>query len=136
MAVALDGNQKVLDEARELSGSGLDKLCWIYKSWAESSVTDFGRSIVLMEAHTLSEASRQKHKEMLRLVLNGIEDLIQEGMDDGSIRTCHPAVVTLALMGLFQSPARWYREEGPLSIDEITTELLTLLEQGLANTAK
>jgi len=135
LALALENNRRLLAEVDELPGSGLDKLRYVFQRWPESVIVDFGRSMVLIDMYTLTEKSRRQHQEVQRLVLRGIETIIQEGIDDGSIRDCNPAVMTLSLMGLFNSPAHWYREEGPLSIEEITTELMALMERGVATVA-
>ena len=71
---------------------------------------------------------------MHRKILRRIETLIREGIDDGSIRDCNPAVMALGLMGVFNSPARWYRSEGPLSLDNAVGQLVELMEHGVAPT--
>ncbi len=132
---ALEDNHRLLAKVDCLPGSGMDKLRYVFERWPKSVVIDFGRSIVLFDLRVLSDESRQQHWTNQRLLLRGIEAIIQEGIDDGSIRVCNPAVMTLSLIGLFNSPAHWYREDGPLSIEQITTELINLVERGMINEA-
>jgi AcrR family transcriptional regulator len=121
----------VMDRALEFDGNGLQKLRFGFGQWAAFVATDFGRAMVLINLNSLSEESRESHLETQRLLLHRTEQIIREGIADGSIRTCNPTVVTLGLMGLFSSPARWFREDGPLKIEEAVDELLGLMATGL-----
>jgi len=114
--------------------NGRDKLRRVFELWAANATTDFGRAVVLIERFALSEQSLEKYLEVHRKILRRIETLIREGIDDGSIRDCNPAVMALGLMGVFNSPARWYRSEGPLSLDNAVGQLVELMEHGVAPT--
>ena len=132
IALSIKENRTFLRRAAEVRGSGLDKLRFVFSQWATHIITPFGRSMVRVDLNSLSEENQRKHRQVQRLVLDSIEDIIRQGMEDGSIRTCNPAVITLSLLGLFNSPARWFREDGALSIDEVVEELMSLMERGLA----
>ncbi len=126
----------LMKEAQALNGNGLDKLRFLFRRWAEFAVTDFGRAIELIEAHSLEEDSREEYLAVHRSLLHHIEDFVSEGISDGSIRACTPAVTALALVGVFTSPARWYRPEGPLILDRVIDELIGLMEKGIADTPR
>jgi len=134
LALALESNRQALATVQQLSVCGMEKLRLMLKDWPAGVVADFGRSMVTIDARELSKQSRKQYREVQRQILAGIEEIIQQGISDGSIRQCDPAVMTMSLIGLFNSPARWYRKEGRLSIDDVTSELLTLMSQGLTNT--
>ncbi|MDJ0653111.1 MAG: TetR/AcrR family transcriptional regulator [Xanthomonadales bacterium] len=132
LAQAMEDNQRLLEEAGQRGGTGLEQLIYIFERWVQGVVSDFGRSIVLVDLRTLSDASRREHRKAQRQLLRSVESIIQRGIEDGSVRRCSPAVMALSLIGLFNSPARWYREDGGLSIEEIAQELMALLTNGVA----
>ena len=134
LAVSMEEHGKTLDDAAKMDGTGLEKLRFVFERWATAATTDFGRAIVLIEVHSLSEQAREKHLEAHRLILHRVAGIIEEGIADGSIKKCNPAVMTLGLMGIFNSPARWFRADGPLGIKEVVAELISLMEHGVAAT--
>ena len=133
LKVALENNQQLLDEAAAIDGTGLDKLRYVFERWAANATTDFGRAIVLIESNSLGEENRKEYLDAHRFILDCVETLIEQGIADGSVRPGNPAVMALGLMGIFNSPARWFREDGPLTVEEAVNELVALMEQGISS---
>ena len=121
-----------LDQVDALPGSGIEKLRFLFERWAGIAATDFGRSILTIDPRTLADESRKTHGKSHRLLLRRIEALIEAGIEDGSVRKCNPTVMTLSLVGLFNSPAQWFRPDGPLSLEQAAAEMAVLMERGLA----
>ena len=123
---------KMLTEAETLDGTGLDRLRCLFGLWAAYAVTDFGRAIVLIDSNALTEESRKTYLEAHRIILHRIESLVKGGVNDRSISKCNSAVTTLTLLGMFNSPAKWFRADGALSLDEIVAEMIKMMEKALA----
>ena len=132
LAQALLADRQLLADAAELPGTGLGKLRYVARRWLKDVVSDFGRSIVVLDVHTLTPKCLRQHKKVVDQMKRGIKSILQEGISDGSIRTCDTTIVTMSLIGLLNSSAHWYRHERPLDIDQIANELTALLEQGIA----
>ncbi len=132
LALALLADRQLLADAADLPGTGLDKFRYVSRRWLKDVVSDFGRSIVVVDVRTLTPKCLRQQRKVVDQMKRGIKSIIQEGISDGSIRTCDTTIVTLSLIGLLNSTALWYRHEGPLDIDQIATELIALMEQGVA----
>jgi hypothetical protein len=89
--------------------------------------------MVLINLNSLNEESREFYLEAQRSVLRRTEQLIEEGVADGSIRPCNTGVLALGIIGLFSSPAKWFREDGPLTLKDAIEELLSLMANGISN---
>ncbi len=135
LTVALNDYRELLDEADDMDCSGIEKLRFVFEGWAAIAATDFGRAILTIDSRVLAEESRRTHDEAHRVLLRRVEKLIQDGIGDGSVRECNTRVITLSLVGLFNSTASWFRAEGPLSVEQAAREMLILMENGLATNA-
>lgn len=63
---------------------------------------------------------------------DGFAAIIQEGIDDGTFRAdLDPKVCTMAILGMFNWTHRWYRPDGPLSLEEIARQFTELALAGL-----
>lgn len=129
--VAAQEKLAMLDTIQSQAVSGRDRLRRVCELWATSATTDFGRAVVLIERYALAPRSLEKYLDVHRKILRRIESLIRDGVADGSIRDCNPAVMALGLMGVFNSPARWYRKDGPMSLDAAVQQLVELIEHGM-----
>ena len=123
----------LMQKAQAFEGNGLQKLSYGCGKWAEYVVTDLGRAMVLINLNSLNEESREFYLETQRSVLRRTEQLIDEGVADGSIRPCNTGVLALGIIGLFSSPAKWFREDGPLTLKDAIEELLSLMASGISN---
>ncbi len=59
-----------------------------------------------------------------------MEQIIARGIADGSIRQCDPIALSFAIFGAFNWITYWYRDNGPLSPDEISERFLDLFAHG------
>ena len=129
--IAAQEKLEMLDDIQAEPVPGRDRLRRVCELWATSATTDFGRAVVLIERYALSPQSLEKYLDVHRKILRRIESLIRDGVADGSIRNCNPAVMALGLMGVFNSPARWYRPDGPMSLDAAVQQLVEFMEHGV-----
>ena len=58
-------------------------------------------------------------------------DLILEGQQAGVFSCSHPSLTARALLGVMNWTITWYRQEGPLSVEEIANQFTDLFLFGL-----
>lgn len=71
------------------------------------------------EINTLRKPEQDWVKELRRQYARGWQQLIEEGVREGSFHTLSPQLAAYALLEMGIGVAQWYQEEGPLSLDEI-----------------
>ncbi|NIB38032.1 TetR/AcrR family transcriptional regulator [Pseudomaricurvus alkylphenolicus] len=103
-------------ESEELSG--MDKLRGLLKAYTENVANDFGQCLVAIDVKQLKPESRKAFGKARRRFIDLVQGLIQEGIDDGSIRPQDPVLSAYAIIGAFNFIPQWYFQE------EIDTEQL------------
>jgi hypothetical protein len=71
-------------------------------------------------------------RTMKRQVDDAMRALIAEGVEDGSIAPVDPKIAAFALSGSVNWPARWFREDGEMSAEQMAVQLVDFLTIGLA----
>ncbi|MBB4933387.1 AcrR family transcriptional regulator [Lipingzhangella halophila] len=75
--------------------------------------------IVNYELSALSPEHQRDIADLRRRIHTEIHELVQAGVDAGVFHTSNPRMTTLALLSLQIDLARWYREEGEWSPEDI-----------------
>ena len=78
------------------------------------------------EQRALPAAMRKVVNEQERRYFHLVRDTLQELKAAGRLRDVDPSIAALSLIGMIQWMPRWFREGGPLSIDEAARELTDL----------
>ncbi len=88
-------------------------------------------AVLLLEHRSLDAELRSSHFPRRDRFEQLWRDLLKMGIDDGifSVEDIHMA--TRALLGLMNWVVTWYREDGALSIDEISHQYADLLLNGI-----
>lgn len=129
--IATEQLHTMLDEARRADVSGWQRLELIFKGYARVMTTDFGICLIRNTAPgLLPTASREKLWVGRRRLNREVEQIIAQGIADGSIRRCDPIALTFAIFGAFNWITYWYRENGPLSPDDIAARFLDIFAHG------
>ncbi|MBL4894337.1 MAG: TetR family transcriptional regulator, partial [Emcibacter sp.] len=61
-----------------------------------------------------------------------IRAVIKEGIEDGTIRPFRPETITAMLFGIFNIIPRWYQEDGPIELDDISNQIFDVLSYGVS----
>lgn len=92
-------------------------------------------SLAHLEIESLSDewrarviARRDRYEEAFRAV-------IEKGIRDGEFRRVDSGVAVRTVLGALNWTVRWYRSQGPLDLDQIETEIASLLVEGLEGRA-
>ena len=129
--IATEQLHAMLDEVRKQEVSGWDKLALVFSGYARVMTTDFGICLIRNTAPgSLPTGSREKLWVGRRRLNREVEQIIAHGIADGSIRKCDPIALSFAVFGAFNWITYWYRENGPLSPDEISERFLDIFAHG------
>ena len=118
--------------AETQGGSGRERLMTVASQYAIAVTGDFGWCMVRLEEEGLSETMSRQIKQLKTQVDRGLRRLIQQGVEDGSIRPCDQKMTAFALAGSLNWIAHWHRANDALTPSEIATRVLDIFELGLA----
>jgi hypothetical protein len=67
-----------------------------------------------------------------RMFENAIAELVQEGIDDGSLRPVGDATLVMhGIIGLINWTHRWYKPDGPYTHQQVAATFADMLLNGL-----
>ena len=120
------------NRAAGAGGTGLERLRSLMAEYAAVMTQDFGRCITLISESDLSDVSKAEFRRIKREVDQTIRAVVAEGMRDGSIAPGDLRIVTFTIAGALNWIARWFDEQGPLSVEEVGRLCVDTLVNGLA----
>jgi AcrR family transcriptional regulator len=121
-----------LDEIAAQCGTGLEKVEAFIYSYANTMTVNFGRCVMRLDEGDLSASARAEVRGLKKGIDRRLRSFIQEGIGDGSIAPCDVKVAAFSIAGAVNSICLWYKPDGPLSAEDIATQLARTLTQGLA----
>lgn len=127
--------KRALAEGRAADGNGAQRLRNTLRIYIELMTDELGALGALIDFEALRPEDRAKAVKQRDLFEREFVQLVQSGIDDGSIRPLDPRMAVFTFMGAISWVPRWYSSTGRLSpseIAEIMTDLfLTGLETGV-----
>ena len=126
--------QDAITEVGASGGTAMDKLVAAMRKYAEIVTMDFGMCIIRVGEDPLPAESQRKLRRMKAGIDREFRELIRQGIEEGSIAPCDPKIAAFTLAGALGWIGRWYNPRGPLSPDDIATQCIALLTQGLCVT--
>ncbi|MCL4488614.1 MAG: TetR/AcrR family transcriptional regulator [Chloroflexi bacterium] len=127
----LVGLEEALTQARDRSQPALERLRTLFRRHVQFATEDFGACLVLYADDVQSPENRAVLKEGRTRLEKGLQEIILEGIADGSIAPCDPKFVFLAVFAALNTVPRWYRPDGELNPEEIADRLLAIMFDGL-----
>lgn len=88
-------------------------------------------SVLLLEYRSLEPRYLERHIPRRDRFEQIWRDLIEEGVDDGVFACNHPSLSARALLGILNWTVTWFRQDGPMSAEEIADQLADLFMMGL-----
>lgn len=123
---------EAVEELPEDRRSGRDRLEAAMQGYALAMTQDFCRCVTRTSDTELSELSRREFRKLKREIDDVMRNLVQAGMDDGSLRAGDPRMVTFTLTGALNWIGRWYEPTGGISGEEVAQGVVSTLMAGLA----
>lgn len=124
--------ESVMASMEERSVPVLERLRRFVRSLALAQNNDFGRCLVLVGSRPLDLVPDGEIRQFQRRLDNTVRALLTEGMADGTVRPCHPGMVSAMLFGALNWVPRWYDPKGRLDIPQIADTFMDMLCQGIA----
>ena len=87
-------------------------------------------SVLLLEYRSLEPELKKQHIPRRDRVESIWNETIMEGIKSGEFNSSNPGITTKAIFGALNWTITWYREDGPLSLDEIADQLTDLFLKG------
>jgi AcrR family transcriptional regulator len=112
-------------------GSGLHRLEALLIRYAEINMEDFGRCVIRTGDELLSPENRSRFRALKREIDSALRDLVREAAQDGSAHVDDIRLTSFAIAGALNWPARWHRDDGPLSRRQIAVKLAAYLIDGI-----
>lgn len=130
--IATEELHAMLDEVRKSDVSSWQRLVLIFTGYARVMTSDFGICLIRNTAPgSLPENNREKLWVGRRRLNREVEQVVAQGIADGSIRRCDPITLSFAIFGAFNWITYWYRDNGPLTPDEISARFLDVFAHGV-----
>lgn len=130
--IATEDLHAMLDEVRRAKVAGWARLEQLFKGYARVMTTAFGICLIRNTAPgSLSDGGRERLWVGRRRLNREVEQIIAQGIADGSIRPCDPVALSFALFGTFNWMTFWYRPDGPMSADELAQQFLDVFARGV-----
>ena len=118
--------------AEASSRPGLERLNAVIRDYARAVASDYGWCMVRAEDQDLGRETGRHIKALKSEIDQGIRRLIQAGIADGSIEPCDEKITAFALAGALNWIAHWYREDRPMTAEQLAEAFVAALGAGLA----
>ena len=132
LVAAREGNREMLELFQHSEGSGLEKLRSALVIYGESMTTDIGRCLALIQGSTFSVETMAVYRATHRVLLDGLTEVIEDGIKDGSIKPCRPQIAVFTILQSLNGIARWFREDGELTQEQVTQQIIDHFFEGIA----
>ncbi|MEJ2412706.1 MAG: TetR/AcrR family transcriptional regulator [Anaerolineales bacterium] len=88
-------------------------------------------SVLLLEYRSLEPVYKKKHIPLRDQVDQIWESILKEGNELGEFTAPEPGLISKALLGVLNWTITWYKEDGPLSAEQIADQFTDLFLAGL-----
>jgi len=117
------GIREVLDRARLADTEGGDRVLQRFANVTECVVLHMthrvGMAVLHSELRYLEPANRRRYAALRKELEDRLLGILDDGVAEGLFDVTHLPDTNRALLGMWQSVAGWYHEDGPLSPEEI-----------------
>lgn len=128
---------QLLENSSEIlraSFTGIEKFKRFIHLFTSIFDDEFGRCLAHPGPEPLS-LKYQKKIEPLYVKVDGVlREILNVGINDGSIRACDPKITCFAIFGAMNWMTKWYQIDGPMTTQQIAKEMVVLFEKGLTPT--
>ncbi|MEM6514193.1 MAG: TetR/AcrR family transcriptional regulator [Pseudomonadota bacterium] len=129
---AADVGWNALTRAIDEGGSGYDILVRYFDYHVDAMVGKAGPVAILSEIPSLEPAHRDEILALSRRHSLRFEELLRQGIDDGSIRDCDIRMTGNAIMGSLNWIPKWYHGDDAMAA-QIRSEFPGILSAGLSS---
>ncbi len=128
---AADVGWDALMRAVDGGGNGYEVLLRYFDYHVDAMVGDEGPVAILSEIPSLQPEHREEILELSRRHSLRFEELLRQGIDDGSIRDCDIRMTGNAIMGSLNWIPKWYHGDAAMA-KQVRAEFPSILGAGLS----
>ena len=128
------GLEIIREGLRQVEGSPLsasERLNEVVRRYAGAVASDFGWCMTRAEDQDLGPELGRRIKKMKAEIDRGMRRLLQEGMEEGTIEPCDPKMTAFAMAGALNWIAHWYRQDQPMTPEEVAEQFVAVFGRGL-----
>lgn len=123
--------KRALDAANGNGTTGLEKLEIFLRQYAEGGFTNFGRALVETGMRGLSEENQERMAERYRVTNRMLEEIIRDGVADGTIADVDPDIATGFLFGALNWIAYGHPDWDKRSPAQLARDYVAIICAGL-----
>ncbi|ADW21834.1 MULTISPECIES: TetR/AcrR family transcriptional regulator [Thermus] len=132
LEVVRQAAERFLKVLEGLKGDPVAKLKGLVRGHLEVIAQELPRATVFFhEWKHLSPPLLEEAKALRRRYEEGVQAVIQEGMEQGVFQVENLRLATLFVLSALNWTYQWYRPEGPLSLEELSEAYATLILRAL-----
>ncbi len=113
------------------SCTGRERLEEFLRRYVRMVVDDFGTCLVMTGTNALEPKNRGKVIEGRRKIDSMLREILQEGVDDGTLDCPDLKMSAMFIFGAMNWIPRWYRTDGKMSLDELSTRLISFVMRAI-----
>jgi AcrR family transcriptional regulator len=113
------------------SAPGRERLNEVVRHYARAIASQFGWCMVRAEDQDLGPELRARIQSLKAEIDRGMRRLLAAGIEDGSIEPCDPKMTAFAMAGALNWIAHWYRENDPMTPEELAEAFVEVFARGL-----
>jgi len=124
--------ERMLAAVASANGPAAERLRAVLRAHVHSMLDEMEGTTAHLDVEALPARMRAQMIERRDAYERAVRGIVAEGMKRGEFARGDAALVTRAMLGAVNWTARWYRPDGPQSVDEIADGLAEYLVKGLA----
>ena len=128
---SFDDLEKVLEHIRDRSTPPLDRLRYFATHLAHAQNNDFGKCFALVGSQPMEKVPGGEIRKFQKRLDGAVRGLLEEGMADGSLRQCNPALVSAMLFGAYNWVPRWHSPRSGVTVGTISDAFMDILVRGI-----
>jgi AcrR family transcriptional regulator len=133
---ALEATERYFAEQDDPALDGRTRLERFMVFFGASMANPFGKCLVRVAEHDLEHKAQSELAAAKRVVYRRLRQLVQAGIEDGSIPECDPKVAAFTIAGALGWLSHWHRPGGKWSAHEAAARVTSLLLEGIAPSAR
>ena len=129
---AMEIADRALTAGEQSGGTGLEKIYLGLRNYLLEMVAVLGVPALIMEENALVGDAAERIYGLRDDYERRLRALVIEGQQDGSIIAVEPKIAVFMLLGTMHWVAKWYRETGEWSADQVSDAIIELVTRSLA----
>jgi AcrR family transcriptional regulator len=128
-AIASITNREPTEKAK--CANGAEHLESFVDRYIDMLRDDFGACLVVTGTNTFEPESRAKCIAGRREINDMLVEILEEGMNDGSLRKCDAKSIAAFIFGTLNWTCHWYHPDGEISVDQLKERAMDFIVNGL-----